>query len=539
MEFFRKLSVKFKILLIPAVASIGFLIYLSISMYSSNLAVDLLGNAQNVRFPLLQVSEKSLVLLDNIKKTLSDAVSVGEAELLDEADAMADQIRTSLKRAAGIDKETQPELVRLRQQFDSYYKLAYGMSKEMVDGTADFSTIAERSKSMSEQLSSLQKGLTSFQKSQMTSFTNAFTQVNEQASATINIGIITAIITIALLFTVSISISNAIRHNLAKVVDSFKGIAQDNGDLTMRIQTLSKDEIGDLVFWFNSFMDKLQQVIKQIVDTAKPLAETASTMDELSGSSKSTAEQQMHTVEQSLMSVNEMSQSVASITSNAADAADAAKNANEEADKGHVVVSETITGIQELADNISESSNAILKLREDINQVNQVLEVIKSIAEQTNLLALNAAIEAARAGEQGRGFAVVADEVRSLASRTQDSTTEINQILIQLQEAAQSAVTEMESSKNHVDENVARANEAGESLSAITEKVNIISDMNSQIAVATEEQHQISTIMVSHVEDIKNRAEEASQASDQMNTVSHGLSALASEQEQITKLFKV
>ena len=531
MEFFRKLSVKFKILLIPAVASIGFLIYLSISMYSSNLAVDLLGNAQNVRFPLLQVSEKSLVLLDNIKKTLSDAVSVGEAELLDEADAMADQIRTSLKRAAGIDKETQPELVRLRQQFDSYYKLAHGMSKEMVDGTADFSTIAERSKSMSEQLSSLQKGLTSFQKSQMTSFTNAFTQVNEQASATINIGIITAIITIALLFTVSISISNAIRHNLAKVVDSFKGIAQDNGDLTMRIQTLSKDEIGDLVFWFNSFMDKLQQVIKQIVDTAKPLAETASTMDELSGSSKSTAEQQMHTVEQSLMSVNEMSQSVASITSNAADAADAAKNANEEADKGHVVVSETITGIQELADNISESSNAILKLREDINQVNQVLEVIKSIAEQTNLLALNAAIEAARAGEQGRGFAVVADEVRSLASRTQDSTTEINQILIQLQEAAQSAVTEMESSKNHVDENVARANEAGESLSAITEKVNIISDMNSQIAVASEEQHQISTIMVSHVEDIKNRAEEASQASDQMNTVSHGLSALASEQE--------
>ena len=539
MDFFRKMSVKLKILLIPAVGSIGFIIYLSISMYTSNVAVDLLDNAQNVRFPLLQVSERNLVLLDNIKKTLSDAVTAGETELLGEANNMAEQIKVNFKKAAGADRETAAELQRLEKQFNSYYKLAFRISQEMVDGTADFSTLPASSKKMSEQLISLQSNLNKFQKKQMSSFTNAFIQVNEKAEATINIGIVMAVITIALLFTVSISISGAIRHNLAKVVDSFKGIAQENGDLTVRIQTNSKDEIGELVYWFNSFMDKLQQVIKQIVDTAQPLAQTASTVDELSGSSKNTAEQQMHTVEQSLLSVNEMSQSVASITRNAADAADAAKNANAEADKGHQVVNETITGIQDLAENIAESAEAILKLQEDTNQVNQVLEVIKSIAEQTNLLALNAAIEAARAGEQGRGFAVVADEVRSLASRTQDSTKEINQILLQLQEAAQSAVSTMESSKNKVDNSVSRANEAGENLSRITETVNVISDMNSQIAVATEEQHQISALMVTHVEDIKTRAEEASQVSDKMSTVSHNLSDLATEQEQITKLFKV
>jgi len=539
MNFFRELSVKFKILLIPVVGSIGFIFYLLMSMYTMNNAVAILDNAENVRFPLLQTSEKSLVLLDKIKKSLSDAVTEGEEDLLDEADDMASQVRQSFKTAAGVDKQTANSIKTLENQFDSYYKLARAMSMEMVNGTADFSTIASRGKAMSEQLLTLQKNLNRFQSEQMTSFSNAFKQVNEKAEATTNIGIIVALITIIILFSVAISISNAIRYNLAKVVDSFKDIAQENGDLTVRIQTNSKDEVGDLVFWFNSFMEKLQKVIKQIVDTAEPLAQTASTVDELSEASKTSAVQQMKTVEESLLSVNEMSQSVASITSNASDAADAAKNANEEAEKGHQVVNQTISGIRELAENVTESASAILKLQEDTNQVNQVLEVIKSIADQTNLLALNAAIEAARAGEQGRGFAVVADEVRSLASRTQESTKEINQIIIQLQDAAQSAVSTMQSSKKQVEDSVTSALEAGESLSSITTTVNVISDMNSQIAVATEEQHQISNLMVTHVEDIKSRAEESAEVSNKMNEVSHDLSGLASTQEQITKLFKV
>jgi methyl-accepting chemotaxis protein len=508
-------------------------------MYTSSSALNLLNNAQNVRFPLLKISERNLVLLDKIKKTLSDAVTEGEAELLDEADKMAAQIKTNFKKRDGVDTQTIDSILRLDKLFDSYYQLAHEISSEMLQSTADFSTISKRSKAMSEQLLLLQKELGQFQKEQMESFTSAFKQVNEESIATTNTGIAVAIITIVILFTVAISISNAICQNLKKVVDSLKDIAQENGDLTVRIETNSEDEIGQLVFWFNSFMDKLQHAIKQVVDTAKPLAKTASTVDALSESSKISAVQQKDTVEQSLLSVNEMSQSVASITGNASDAAEAAKQAQAEAEKGHEVVNFTISGIQKLEANVSESANAILKLQEDTNQVNQVLDVIKSIADQTNLLALNAAIEAARAGEQGRGFAVVADEVRSLASRTQDSTKEINQIIVQLQDAAQSAVLTMESSKSMVDSSVASANEAGESLSAITETVNVILDMNSQIAVATEQQLQISTLMVSHVEGIQQRAEEASDVSGKMNEVSHNLSDLVFAQEEITKLFKV
>jgi len=203
------------------------------------------------------------------------------------------------------------------------------------------------------------------------------------------------------------------------------------------------------------------------------------------------------------------------------------------------VVEQTIEGIRQLAENVTQAAESINQLQEDTNRVNVVLEVIRGIAEQTNLLALNAAIEAARAGEQGRGFAVVADEVRNLASRTQESTEEINQMLSQLQGAAKKAVTMMESSRASVDESVESANKAGNSLVVITETVNVIADMNGAIAVATEQQHQVSGLMVGHVEDIQNCADEASSASEEVAGVSEHLLRLASELESVARQFKV
>lgn len=168
-----------------------------------------------------------------------------------------------------------------------------------------------------------------------------------------------------------------------------------------------------------------------------------------------------------------------------------------------------------------------------------VLEVIRGIAEQTNLLALNAAIEAARAGEQGRGFAVVADEVRSLASRTQQSTQEINQMLESLQTAASTAVAMMEHSQASVESNVESASKAGESLHAITQTVTTINDMNSAIAAATEEQNQVSGLMVGHVNDIQGCADEATGISNEIAQASDRLHTLAHELDYITQQFKV
>lgn len=539
MNSFKSLSVQFKILLIPIVGALGFCIYLVISLMAMSEIVEKLDQAYKVEYKLLQTSEFGLVRLDKIKETLGNAATLGEQDLLDAANQYADEIRDQIKQTMNGDKENTPFLRSLIVDFDDYYKEAFNLSKEMIDGTADFATMGQRSKDMSSKLTDLQKKLNTFQNERYESFTESFESVSEKAESTSTLGVIVGVITVVLLFAVAIPIARTIRSSLKDIIDSMQDIAQENGDLTVRLTTESKDEIGDLVFWFNSFVEKLQGVIKNVVDTALPLAETANTISRLSANTIDSFKRQSDSVIQSRQSVEEMSHSVAEITTNAADAADAAKNANSEAEKGKAVVEQTVNGIRELAENVTQASETINQLQEDTNRVNVVLEVIRGIAEQTNLLALNAAIEAARAGEQGRGFAVVADEVRNLASRTQESTQEINQMLEQLQSAASKAVSMMESSQASVEQGVKSANDAGESLVVITETVNTIADMNGAIAVATEEQHQVSGLMVGHVEDIQSCADEASTASNEVALVSEELSKLASELAAVARQFKV
>ncbi|MDP7592033.1 MAG: methyl-accepting chemotaxis protein [Litorilituus sp.] len=539
MDFVKTLSVRYKILLIPVVGALGFCLYLAISLFAMSGIVNQLDRAYHIEYQLLQTSEYSLVRLDKIKETLGNAATMGEADLLEVANGYAQETRNKLKQNIQTDKKNATFLRVLLKDFNQYYQLAYSLSKKMVDGTADFETLGQRSQEMSSKLTDLQNKLNKFQTERYQSFTDAFESVNQSANSTSKTGILVGIVTILLLFAVALPIAKSISLSLKDIIDSMKDIAQENGDLTVRLSTKSKDELGELVFWFNNFIEKLQGVIKNVVHTALPLADTASNISSLSNSTIDSFKRQSDSVDQSRQSVEEMSHSVADITTNAADAADAAKNANNEAEKGQKVVGQTVTGIRNLAENVTQAAESINQLQEDTQRVNVVLEVIKGIADQTNLLALNAAIEAARAGEQGRGFAVVADEVRSLASRTQESTEEINQMLGQLQDAAKKAVHMMENSRASVEASVKTANEAGESLIVITDTVNVIAGMNNAIAVATEEQNQVSGLMVGHVEDIQNCADEASTASHKVAGVSEQLLTLASELESVARQFKV
>jgi len=539
MNWFNSLSVQVKILTIPVVGALGFSVYLMISILSMSNTVDLLKQAYQVDYRLLQTAELGLVKLDKIKETLANAATMGEGELIDNAKVYSQEIEHAFTTTALADKENAIYLNAWLRDFKQYYVASSTLSAQMVDGTINFDTLASQAQRISEQLIKVERNLATFKHQRYEAFVFAFEEVNTNVESTSQTGLIIGIATIGLLFIVAVPIARTTKRSLAEIIESMRNIAQDDADLTVRLKTNSKDEIGELVFWFNSFIEKLQGVIKRVVDTSLPIAYTAENIQRLSNDTIISFTKQSESVIQSRQSVDEMSQSVGEITRNAADAATAAQNANEEADLGREVVLKTVAGIEELAQIVADTSDTINQLQQDSNRVNVVLDVIKGIAEQTNLLALNAAIEAARAGEQGRGFAVVADEVRNLASRTQESTEEINLMLIQLQTAASKAVSMMDNSRQSVEASVNSANQAGERLMLITETVNTISDMNGAIAVATEEQSQVAIIMVGQVEDIQLCAQDASTASNEIANVTNDLNMLASELAKITGQFKV
>jgi len=539
MNWFSSLSIQIKILVIPVVGAIGFCIYLTTSLVTMSQTQSLLNNAYKVEFRLLTASEFAIVRLDKIKETLANAATMGEAELVDSAKETANELNERLMSVASLDQNSGRFIRDWLKDFDGYLIEASELSNQMIDGTADFDKIADNAARINGKFESIKSQIKDFQSARLTSFNQAFESVVDKAESTGQTGIIIGIVTIVALFAAAIPIALIAKRSLVELIASMKDIAQENGDLTVRIQTQSQDEIGELVHWFNSFIEKLQKVIKNVVETAEPVANTANSIQSLSNQTIASFEKQSNAVVQSRQSVEEMSHSVADITRNAADAADAANNANNEAEQGREVVQQTVDGIKDLEQTVSTAAETINQLQEDTNRVNVVLDVIKGIAEQTNLLALNAAIEAARAGEQGRGFAVVADEVRNLASRTQESTEEINQMLEQLQTAAGKAVDMMDSSRSRVEASVESANQAGDRLSVITSTVNTISDMNGAIAVATEEQNTVAGLMVEQVEDIQHCAEEASTASLEIASVSNQLNDLAAELADVTSKFKV
>ena len=370
-------------------------------------------------------------------------------------------------------------------------------------------------------------------------FKNNLQETTRAADELVRFGFILGLATIAAIFLVAVPVTRSINRNLTKVVQSLKEISQENGDLTKRLQTQSQDEIGDLVFWFNSFIEKLQGIVNHIVETSQPLESVAQHLIQVSEGANHSIGLQRSGANRAKRAMEEMSDSVTEVALNAAAAAKAASEANDTAREGQKTVAQTVSSIQRLAEDVMSVSEVIHRLEDDSARVGSVLDVIKSIAEQTNLLALNAAIEAARAGEQGRGFAVVADEVRTLASRTQESTAEIQVTIEDLQQVAKSAVEVMAKSASQAQESVVSANNAGTSLDAINQSINNMDSMNEKIALATEAQARVSADVVNIITEIHDSSEQTAERSSSLQKVSSELVSLAQAMSKITQQFRV
>ncbi|MBU3005083.1 methyl-accepting chemotaxis protein [Paraglaciecola arctica] len=539
MNFLAKLSIAQKLFLIPIIGTVGFLLYLGITTYTALKNVDLLENVIEVQYPALDVTKNALVKMEKVKETLSSAVTTGDEESLENALNHAKETQDLLQNIKSIAPDLSADINSILQSFNSYYNLAFDVSKSMIDGTADYSKLGELSTTMNNNYDNAFTNLSNFKEARIKAFQTDIQEASDNGHSTIVIGGVMALLTIILLFATAIPIVNGIKGSIVQVVNSLKDIAQEDGDLTVRIQSKNKDEIGDLVHWFNQFMEKLQGVVKDIVNASLPLSKLAQNLNQLTDDTNKTIDVQQRSAGQAKNAVDAMRHSVIAVAESAAEAANAASDASSAASDGQAVVNDTVHSIQVLAANVEDSSEVIRKLEADSNQVGVVLDVIKGIAEQTNLLALNAAIEAARAGEQGRGFAVVADEVRTLASRTQQSTEQIQETIEQLQNAARSAVSVMAKGTEQASNSVETANKAGASLSVITDTISRITNMNDQIAQSTGEQQNVAKTISSSVDEIHSRTEETASSSRELASVSSELAKLAQHLEGIAKQFKV
>ncbi|OOG26195.1 methyl-accepting chemotaxis protein [Thioalkalivibrio denitrificans] len=362
----------------------------------------------------------------------------------------------------------------------------------------------------------------------VTGYRDAFASV-------VGVGIVVLLLGLAFTWVIARGIVKPLHLTVQRLDD----ISRGEGDLTQRLPVEGNNELSRLAESFNAFVTKLQELIQQV---AGATAQLAAASEELSATAEQTTTQvrrQQGETEQVATAMNEMTATVQEVARNANEAARSAQDTDKEARGGREVVKATIKSIETLAAEVEAAGGVIQRLSADSEEIGKVLDVIRGIAEQTNLLALNAAIEAARAGEQGRGFAVVADEVRSLASRTQSSTREIQEMIERLQGNAGGAVEAMEKGRLRARESVEEAARAGSSLEAITGAVGNISDMNAQIASAAEEQSAVAEEINRNVVNIREAVDDTAQGSGQISTASDELARLAADLRNLVSRFRV
>ncbi|KJZ37371.1 chemotaxis protein [Pseudomonas fluorescens] len=334
-------------------------------------------------------------------------------------------------------------------------------------------------------------------------------------------------------------VGHGIARPLKQMVAMLDDIAKGEGDLTRRLTSDRADELGSIAKGFNTFLAKLQAMITQVVTSVQSVSDSSEHTADIAIRTNIGVQKQMAEIDQVATAVHEMTATAQDVARNATQAAQAASHADQAAAQGMQIVRDTSNSIGVLAVEIGKAVGVVQTLAKDSENINAILTAIRGIAEQTNLLALNAAIEAARAGEQGRGFAVVADEVRNLAQKTQKATEEIQTMIQQLQQGTRDVVRVMEDSQNRTDESVQHAAKAAEALETITQAVSVINDMNTQIASAAEEQSAVADDINRNVINIGQVANEVAGGADESSAASADLTKLAEQQRRLINQFKV
>ena len=539
----KKISIRRKLLIgfgTPMLAFTGFLILgisniFSISNHISEIDTIYVNHAllaQSMEKDAIQVQQ----WLTDISATRGqDGLDDGFTEAKNSYDAFLEKLEKLRQDFQRTDNKVVNQLNGMEVRFKDYYAAGKKMAQSYIDGgpsagnkmMAEFDNAAE----------SFSETLNQFIDNTMAQYQLAFREIDSSVTDLRN-GII-AVAIIALL--VSAILAFVIRSIIARIsnLTNLMQQSREEKDLTIRATIPSEDEIGIASRAFNGMMQSFQDTLREVSKSFATMKDECNILTRFTENTSVGMQQEKVEVAQVANAMSEMTITVQNVKQITAHAADSASNANTEAEASRVAMISTRNSIENLSRDVGQAAEAMQRLEIESGNIGNILATIRGIADQTNLLALNAAIEAARAGEQGRGFAVVADEVRTLAQRTQEATEEIQTLVEKFQTDSQAASKVMTKSKEQVKESVMQAESAEESLQSIVNIVSAIHELNREIAAATEEQSSFTEEVNLNITNIKNETQHTTDEAQQAALAGEKIAGLSQQVQQRIQVFKI
>lgn len=532
----NNLNLSYKIALITILGVTTFLIALAVSIYGGgNVKTELDHLKDDIR-PLIDLSNQNSMQIQRVEELYTQAVATAEVELLDKAKYTTQLILGNLAEIKTHDSESKEVLNTIRDNLLKYEGLNLSIAKMMMSDDVDFGEVSSKAKSKTELYTSLTADIEKYKAHIDEQFEKSINESLDQSDWAIYATSAIGFTLLSIMLIIASLVSRNIVSAAESIASSLQRLAEGEGDLNQRLKVHGTDELGQVSENFNQFMELLRSSITEVVNVAEPLNLASSDIQQKIGMVSSLASEQ----ESKAVGVNEamatMIESVNNMSLNANDVVESSGEVDKEVDKGQKIISETINISTELNDEINHASSLISALSDDAKNMGQFLNVIDDISNQTNLLALNAAIEAARAGEHGRGFAVVADEVRTLAMKTSDATQNIKELVVKLTGAAEKSVASMSSASEKSVVNAEHTQVAGDALALIHERTIAITEMSGNISKATGEQETVATnvtanvkLMMESLESTRLNVEEAGNTVKKLTSFSDGLQDATSQ----------